>query len=234
MYTVRETTRKPELGGAGHYLQRKAPAALALLIVSLLCLLVGCAEALTEQPAAETDTLVEKRAQARADVEDELTRLLTETRAQKNQFAEYQASTRTITLHELDMYPAKYWNLHLDNSSLRSTVSSIRDEYFDTHDYVLGESDLHEMVLDIWEMLKAEDITSYIILGNQSLEYESFQQCNYAWLLIFGRSSSFALDCETGSVRSRGWRGSSSSYSQYWEGYIYLYPSDLRADLPAH
>jgi len=203
----------------------KAKIALALIAPSIVCIFVGCAETLQEAPAA-TETRVEKRAQARAEVEDELTRLHAETRAQKSQFAEYQASTRTITLHELDMYPREYWNLDWDNRPLRSEVSSIRDEYFDTHSYVVGQSDLHAMVIDIWEVLESEGIASYIVYGNQSLEYESFQQCNYAWLLIYTRSSSFTLDCETGSVRSRG--------GQYGEGYIYLNPSDFRADLPNH
>jgi len=198
---------------------------LVITVLTILCLLAGCAEALREAPAA-SETLVEKRAQARADVEDELARLQAETRAQKDQFAEYQASTRTVTLHELDVYPREYWNLDWDNRPLRSEVSSIRDEYFDTHSYVVGQSDLHAMVIDIWEVLESEGIASYIVYGNQSLEYESFQQCNYAWLLIYTRSSSFTLDCETGSVRSRG--------GQYGEGYIYLNPSDFRADLPNH
>ena len=89
--------------------------ALALIAASIVCIVVGCAEMLQEAPAA-TETLVEKRARARADVEDELARLQAETRAEKNQFAEYQASTRTVTLHELDMYPRKYWNLDWDNT----------------------------------------------------------------------------------------------------------------------
>ncbi len=206
-----------------------AKTALAIVVL-IICLFVGCAEALQEAPAA-TESRTDKLAQARADVEDEIATLQAETRAEKSQFAEYQAFTRTVTLHELDMHPTKYWNLDWSNTSLRSTVSSIRDEYFDTHNYVPGESDLHAMVIDIWELLKREGITSYIILGNHSLEYESFQQCNYAWLLIYGRSSSYALDCETDSVRSRGSR--SSSYGQYWEGYIYMNPSDFRADLPS-
>ncbi len=207
----------------------KAKIALVLIAASIVCVLVGCAEALQEAPAgteATTDTRVEKLAQARADVEDELTRLYAETRAEKDQFAEYQAFTRTITLHELDMYPRKYWNLDWDNRPLRSEVSSIHDEYFETHSYVVGQSDLHAMVIDIWEVLESEGITSYIVYGNQSLEYESFQQCNYAWLLIYARNSSFTLDCETGMVRSGG--------GQYGEGYIYLNPSDFRADLPNH
>ena len=46
---------------------------LAMTIVAVLSLLVGCAEPLQEAPAAaETDALAEKRAQARADVEAEL------------------------------------------------------------------------------------------------------------------------------------------------------------------
>lgn len=203
--------------------------AFAAILVSTIYLLVGCAEALPEAPAATeatTESRVEKRAQARAEVEDELTRLQAETRAEKDQFAEYQASTRTVTHYELDMHPRKYWNLDWDNRSLRSEVSSIRDEYAETHSYLLGESDLHAMVIDIWELLESEGITSYIVYGNQSLEYESFQQSNYAWLLIYARSSSFTLDCETGRIGSGG--------GQYGEGYIYLNPSDFRADLLNH
>ena len=200
---------------------------LVLMILLVISSLAGCnGGSINTESVKETE---EKSALARArdSVETELASLQEETRELKSQFASSQAGTRAISIQALKIYP-QFWNLEWSNNVLRTMVSDIYTRYFETHTYTPGEDDLYSMVMDIWDMLEGEDIITYIVYGNRSRQYESFNQCNDAWLLVYGRTTSYALDCETGTVRSQGRRG---SYGEYWEGYIYTNPDNFRADL---
>ena len=199
---------------------------LVLIILPIISLMAGCKGQSPNAAPVEEPDAKPALAKARDNFEVEFAKQQEEARELKNQFATHQAATRTVSIRELNVYP-QYWNLDWTNNVLRSMVSSVHTSYFETHTYTLGEDDLYDMVIDIWNMLEAEGIISYIVCGNHYMQYESFQQCNYAWLLIYGRTTSYALDCETGTVRSQRWGRS----SEYWEGYIYTHPDDLRADL---
>lgn len=156
------------------------------------------------------------------------------------QLAEYLAQilayqykpTHTVGLNELEMDPA-YWNTDWDDDdSLLWTALVVNGNYFQTHTYVPGKTDYIGMVIDIWNILQTEGITSIIVLGNHAILYESFLEYDHAWLLIYtSQGDSYAFEYTTGQIYTWEQAQDDSQLLQYWEGYMYAKPSDLMADL---
>ena len=139
--------------------------------------------------------------------------------------------THNMTLTELETNFV-YHNIGLDDGLLLQTVESINQSFNENHPYIPGETDCNNMAVDIWNMLAAKGITSVIACGNLSLTNETFEKCNHAWLVIFdNQGASYAVACTIGEVYHRDDVQDYPELAQYWEGFFYTKPSDLRADL---
>ena len=140
---------------------------------------------------------------------------------------------------EIESNPA-YWNLAWQYrvygpNGLFETVERINWQYHLTHTYIEGETDCNDMAIDVWNMLLNVGITSILVFGNLDLTWERFNQCNHTWLLIFiyydGKLWAFPVEPTNGEVYfSEDFAWNPQLY-QYYEGYPYVKPSDLRADL---
>ena len=131
------------------------------------------------------------------------------------------------------MHNPIYWNTDWEGSDyeLQMTVQAVSAEYCQTHTYIEGETDCNDMVVDIWNMLYTEGITSIIVVGNQGMDAEYFEDCDHAWLLICdSMGNSFALEATEGLLIFAEDADNDPSLDQYWEGYFYTKPSDLRED----
>jgi len=138
----------------------------------------------------------------------------------------------SMTWQEVESNPI-YWNTNwrgLD-AELQTTAYDVASDYFQTHTYIENETDCNDMSIDVWNMLHTKGITSVIVVGNQSLDDEYFAECDHAWLLVFNsKGYSFALEITEGTLFFAEDVRSDPQIDQYWEGYLYAKPSDLKAD----
>jgi len=141
--------------------------------------------------------------------------------------------THNTALEGIQSNPA-YWNMAWKDKDyeLQQTTQEVNSQYFESHTYVAGETDCNDMAIDIWDMLHTQGITSIIVDGNQELTGETFADCNHAWLLIFSSDgAAFALEPTNGELYFADDVEQHPELGQYWEGFFYTKPSDLRADL---
>jgi len=141
--------------------------------------------------------------------------------------------THITRLEEIHSNPA-YWNMAWEGMDyeLQQTTREINSLYFETHTYVEGETDCNDMAIDIWNMLQTQGITSIIVFGSLESTGETFAECNHAWLLIYNsEGGAFALEPTNGELYFAEDVEQYPELEQYWAGYFYTKPSDLRADL---
>ena len=128
---------------------------------------------------------------------------------------------------------SQYWNLDWKGRSpqLYGEIVAVNALYTQSHTYIPGQTDCDDMAADIWETLAGQGIISLIIVGNLEMAQESFNDCNHAWLMIYGgEGSAAALETTNGGVYT--WQDTEVEprLKQYWEGFIYEKPSDLWRD----
>lgn len=140
--------------------------------------------------------------------------------------------THTIAWQEVESNSI-YWNTnwrYLD-AELKVKVNDVANKYFQTHTYIANETDCNDMAIDIWNMLHTEAIKSVIVIGNLSLNGELLNECDHAWLLIFNSEGySFALETTEGMILFAEDIEFDPQIEQYWEGFLYDKPSDLKSD----
>jgi hypothetical protein len=127
----------------------------------------------------------------------------------------------------------EYWNVGWQGQAtgLYQTVRAFIIDYSQIHDYVFGESDCNDMVVEIWDDLNNQGILSLIVVGNLEMSGESFEECNHAWLMVYsGEGAAVALDPSCGGVYRWEDTGEHPYLKQYWEGIIYQNPTDLWND----
>ena len=132
------------------------------------------------------------------------------------------------------LYNPKYWNTGWEDLDyeLQLTAQAVSAEYYKAHTYIEGETDCNDMVVDIWNMLYTEGIISIIVIGNHDVEGEYFADCDHSWLLICDSTgASFALEATEGLLIFSEDVENEPSLDQYWEGYFYTKPSDLKEDI---
>ena len=126
-----------------------------------------------------------------------------------------------------------YWNtVWLGHSSeLYREILALTTGYFQTHEYVFKESDCNDMAVDVWQKLIDKDIISLIVVGNLEKSYETFLECNHAWLMVYSsEGSAAAMDLARGRVFIWEDVRTNPQLRQYWEGFVYESPSDLWGD----
>ena len=128
---------------------------------------------------------------------------------------------------------SQYWNTDWRGRSteLYDEILALTSRYSQTHKYVFGETDCNDMAVDAWQELLNREIISLIAVGNLEKSYESFLECNHAWLIVYNsEGSAAAMDLVRGKVYIWEDVRNNPQLKQYWEGFIYENPSDLFTD----
>ena len=128
---------------------------------------------------------------------------------------------------------SQYWNTDWRGrpSELYDEILALTIPYFQTHRYVFGETDCNDMAVDAWQELLNREIISLIAVGNLEKSYESFLECNHAWLIVYnGEGSAAVIDLVRGKVYVWEDIRANPQLRQYWEGFVYENPSDLFTD----
>jgi len=145
-----------------------------------------------------------------------------------------QAVSQTSYIPATDLGDAgEYWNVRWQGraAELYNAVRAFITQYSRTHDYVFGESDCNDMVVEIWGSLNRQEILSLIAVGNLEMSGESFEECNHAWLMVYsGEGAAVALDPSCGGVYRWEDAREHPYLQQYWEGIAYENPTDLWQD----
>jgi hypothetical protein len=126
-----------------------------------------------------------------------------------------------------------YWNVNWQEQSagLYHALQAFIIDYSRTHDYVFGESDCNDMVVEIWDSLNSQGILSLIVVGNLEMSHEPFEECNHAWLMVYnGEGTAAALDPSRGGVYRWEDTREHPYLKQYWEGIVYADPTGLCND----
>jgi len=127
----------------------------------------------------------------------------------------------------------QYWNARWRGQAteLYNTARAFISQYSQTHDYVFGESDCNDMVVEIWDDLNSQGIISLIVVGNVKMSQETFEECNHAWLMVYsGEGAAVALDPSCSGVYRWEDTREHPYLKQYWEGIVYENPDDLCND----
>jgi hypothetical protein len=127
----------------------------------------------------------------------------------------------------------EYWNTCWQGQAaeLYSTVRALITRYSRTHNYVFGESDCNDMVVEIWDRLNNQGILSLIVVGNLEMSREPFEECNHTWLMVYsGEGAAVVLDPSCGGVCSWEDTRDYPYLKQYWEGIAYQNPAGLWND----
>ena len=143
-------------------------------------------------------------------------------------------ASKTHYIAMIDLGDAsQYWNTAWwgHSSELYDEILTLTTTYFQTHKYVYGETDCNDMAVDVWQKLLDKEIISLIVVGNLEKSYESFLECNHAWLMVYsGKGSAAAIDLVCGKVYVWENVRTNPQLRQYWEGFVYEDPSSLVVD----
>lgn len=128
---------------------------------------------------------------------------------------------------------SQYWNTAWAGKSSRlyNEIQVAAIVYLRTNQYIPGKKDCNDMAVDLWQELNDKGIKSIIVVGNIGKSYETFVECNHAWLMVYsGEGSAAAIDLACTKVYTWEDVRSNSQIRQYWEGFVYEKPTDLLAD----
>jgi hypothetical protein len=107
----------------------------------------------------------------------------------------------------------------------RETAEKIVKYYHETHIY--STYDLFvcsDMAAEVWNMLKAQGITSVIVVGNKDAAVSDILQSNHAWVLAEVESGKY-LALET----TAGFSVTASKNPLYYRGWSFDRPADLKS-----
>lgn len=126
-----------------------------------------------------------------------------------------------------------YWNTDWKGqaSQLYDEILTTNTQYLQNHRYIPWQTDCNDMAIEVWERLSSRGIVTLIVVGNLEISHEAFVDCNHAWLMVYsGEGSAAALETTRGKIYT--WEDTQTypNLKQYWEGFTYEKPSDLRAD----
>ncbi len=131
-----------------------------------------------------------------------------------------------------------HWNQWENAEDLKNKVKQLANVSRAYHGYIENEYDCNDMAVDIWNMLEVNEpvpIQSIIVVGNLDEEAETFEECNHAWLVILNKPEGgvvtiYALEPTNAEIYKYTVENNSST-AEYFNGFFYEKPSDLRADL---
>jgi hypothetical protein len=141
--------------------------------------------------------------------------------------------THYVSMQEIET-DSTYWNTDWEGMDweLEDKTYDIADNYYLTHTYIEDETDCNDMAIDVWNMLHTEGIKSIIVIGNHYMDNEQFGDCDHAWLLVYDSEGySFAVETTAGLLYFPEDAENEPEIGQYWEGFPYVKPSDLKSDL---
>jgi cell division protein FtsL len=105
------------------------------------------------------------------------------------------------------------------------TAQKIVAYYFQKHYYQNGVYDCNNMADDVWDMLKAQGITSRIVVGSYQQILTNILQSNHAWVLAEVNPGEYlALDGTTGQSYTR------TQNAYYYHGWYFNDPAGVKAN----
>ena len=116
-------------------------------------------------------------------------------------------------------------NPHWDDSELYEKLKEINWANYMDSVYMVTEYDCNDLSVTVWNRLHNEAITSVIVLGNLDIDGATWSETNHCWLIVLSQTKLYAVECTNGSVYP--YKG----HEQYFAGFFYLKPSELRDDL---
>jgi predicted small secreted protein len=114
----------------------------------------------------------------------------------------------------------------LTGATLAETAEKIVKYYHDTHVYTTSDYFVcSDMASEVWNMLKAQGISSVIVVGNKDAAIGDILQSNHAWVLAkVDGGKDLALET-TG-----GYSVLASQNPLYYRGWTFASPADLKAN----
>lgn len=104
-------------------------------------------------------------------------------------------------------------------------LERINQIYAANHFYEQGVYDCYDMSGDVWNILKAYEIDSVIVIGNVDQSITDILQSDHAWVLTEVAPGEYlALDGTNGRAYTK------ASGPLYFHGWTFLTPADLRAN----
>lgn len=104
-------------------------------------------------------------------------------------------------------------NQEWDPIALEKKVTELAKEYEEAHPYVEPSHVCRHMAVELWKVLKDNNITSLIVVGNteNQEEWRITRECNHVWIVVLGRSNlNLGVECTSSIVYS-------PSYMRYYE-----------------
>jgi hypothetical protein len=198
---------------------------LVLMTIVLLfpVVMVGCQE--LGGVAQETyDEMVAELNEIKAKYTDALTKY-DELNAEKNAIeAQFQDCQSKNT--DLENQLACFHGVNqLKGDTITETAEKIVKYYHDTHIY--SSYDLFvcsDMASEVWNMLKAQDIASIIVVGNKDVAISDILQSNHAWVLAEVIPGKYLALETTG-----GYSVTASKNPLYYQGWSFDRPADLKS-----
>jgi hypothetical protein len=106
------------------------------------------------------------------------------------------------------------------------TAARIVKNYHDTHVYSAYDYFVcSDMASEVWNMLKAQNINAFIVIGDVEKNISDILQSNHAWVVaVVGAGQYLALET-TG-----GYAVNQAQYPHYYHGWAFNSPADLKAN----
>ena len=188
--------------------------------VVLVSLLAGCSSGITqEQYDSVRSQLADAQAQV-AELQDEITDLEGQKEAAKSQLESAQAQVTGLT-GEVSGLKEQY---ELVGDTPAETAENIVKRYHETHAY--SKIDFYvcsDMSLDVWNMLKAQEINAVIQAGNVQREVAEITDSDHAWVLAeIAPGEYLALETTAGYVVPK------AENALYYKGWSFASPKDFK------
>lgn len=160
------------------------------------------------------------------------------------QFTHLQQTERGYAFANI-MSDSRFWNKRQDVDEFLEALLSMRDPISEYDIWlrfsVLGEWDAIDVTKSYWEKLKDNGIISVIAVGNLDSDNETLSECNHSWLLVpyrdwgedgwNSKEPTLALIFEPTQKGSVVIHVAHYAPKQYQQGYFYISPIDLEADM---
>ncbi len=203
-------------------MKKKILLALVTLVLLLSFVLSGCAASGVAQE--KYDQVVAQL----ADAQSKLTKAQSDLSALQAQKSAVDSDLRAAQTQVTDLQKqvadlkAKYELTGLTKAQIAEKIVA---NYKASHLYEKDVYDCNNMASDVWNMLKAQGISSVIVVGSIQYQITDILQSDHAWVLAeVAPGEKLALDATIGRAFTK------ASDSRYFRGWTFATPADLKAN----
>ncbi len=192
----------------------------ALLSLSLLlpaCQAGGVPQSLYDQAAAQVNEAQAKLAEAQ--------KALSDLQAQKTAIDKELAGAKATATDLQKQLAALKDQASLIGATPAETAVKIVKNYHETHVYSSYDYFIcGDMSAEVWNMLKAQNISAIVVVGNKDAAITEILQSNHAWVLAAVANGSWLALETTG-----GFAVKKSENPLYYRGWSFQSPADLKS-----